>query len=107
MTQRNNERFILFKLFDIYCISTGAHTQPCTITIVDVSYQEPRGSSLLMSLTSFRLEGECSVHGGGDFKDFKLDFLTFHDRLHVVEQTVDDLHRLRCGHTRFLHGEAI
>ena len=32
---------------------------------------------------------------------------TIHDDLHIVEQTIDDLHGLRRGHPRFLHGESV
>ena len=34
-------------------------------------------------------------------------FCTVHDDLHIVEQTIDDLHGLRCSHLRFLHSESL
>jgi hypothetical protein len=32
---------------------------------------------------------------------------TIHDHLHVLEQTIDDLHGLCCSHPRFLRGESV
>ena len=40
-------------------------------------------------------------------KEMSSIFRTVHDDLHVAEQTIDNLHGLRCSHPRFLHSEPV
>jgi hypothetical protein len=98
---QKNKHFILFKSSDIFCIATGTCGQPYSLTDPSLSYQEPLGYYLL---TPFHLKDEHSTSCEGNVKQC---FRTVHDHLHVIEQTIDDLHGLRCSHPRFLHSESV